>query len=255
MTTARRGNGHDSGVRSRRTGHGLVIELTHEPTQNSLSICDFRDLTGQLRAADADHSVTYVIIRSATAGRHCAGFRLDSEAASSLADGTAAEASNAMMEALSATSCPTISIIDGPAIGAGCEIAVRCDLRVVTDNATFAIPAARHGFPYPAKSIAVLTQQSSKPAATALLLGETINATTAISLGIAQSHRGSASTDDIEQSLHRRFGPLPPTVTRYLMAAANHPNPHSDSTIAAAEREVRDSEAFKTTLANLKGQR
>lgn len=238
-------------MRTRRTEHGLILELIHEVTRNSLSISDFQELSRELRAAESDPSITYVIIRSATPGSYCAGFRLDSAAASSLADGSAADASHSMMTALSALSCPTIAIIDGPAIGAGCEIAIRCDLRVVTTRASFAIPAARHGFPYPAESIAALAQQSSKPAVAALLLGETIEAATAISLGVAQSHQGDASTDDIEESMHTRFGPLSPRVTRYLMGAVNHSNTGSDTAIAAAERAVRDSDAFQATLASL----
>lgn len=251
MSTESTGARHGSGIRTRRAARGYVIEFCHDRTHNSLSVDDFRELARQLRAVEQDSSITYVIIRSATAGRYCAGFRLDSAAASALSDGSAAQASETAMDALSDLSCPGIAIIDGPAIGAGCEIAIRCDLRIITDSAEFAIPAARHGFPYPARSIAAVAQQTSRPAAAALLLGETIGAAAAISLGIAQSNQGSAAADDIEQVLHRRFESFSPAVTRYLKAAVNHPNPVADSAIAAAELAVRESEVFKSRLAGL----
>ena len=36
--------------------------------------------------------------------------------------------------------CPTISIVDGPALGGGCELALCSDLRVATDQVIFGLP-------------------------------------------------------------------------------------------------------------------
>ncbi len=43
---------------------------------------------------------------------------------------------------------PTIALIQGPCIGAGCAIAMCCDVRFADDTATFAIPPARLGLAY-----------------------------------------------------------------------------------------------------------
>jgi enoyl-CoA hydratase/carnithine racemase len=40
---------------------------------------------------------------------------------------------------------PTIAVINGPAIGAGFEIALACDLRIASDRAIFAMPQMRMG--------------------------------------------------------------------------------------------------------------
>ena len=40
---------------------------------------------------------------------------------------------------------PTIAAVDGPALGAGTQLAVACDLRVATPASRFGIPAARLG--------------------------------------------------------------------------------------------------------------
>ena len=40
---------------------------------------------------------------------------------------------------------PVIAAVNGPALGAGMQLAVACDLRVAAPNATFGIPAARLG--------------------------------------------------------------------------------------------------------------
>jgi enoyl-CoA hydratase len=44
---------------------------------------------------------------------------------------------------------PTIAMVHGPAIGAGCEIAMACDIRVAADDARFGITGSRLGFPIP----------------------------------------------------------------------------------------------------------
>jgi len=43
---------------------------------------------------------------------------------------------------------PTIAMIRGYCIGGGLGIAMCCDLRIATDNSTFAVPAAKLGLGY-----------------------------------------------------------------------------------------------------------
>ena len=40
---------------------------------------------------------------------------------------------------------PTIAAVDGPALGAGTQLAIACDLRVATPTSVFGIPAAKLG--------------------------------------------------------------------------------------------------------------
>lgn len=43
---------------------------------------------------------------------------------------------------------PTIAMINGYCIGGGCSVAISCDLRIASENSTFAIPAAKLGLGY-----------------------------------------------------------------------------------------------------------
>ena len=36
--------------------------------------------------------------------------------------------------------CPTISVVDGPALGGGCELALCTDMRIATVNSVFGLP-------------------------------------------------------------------------------------------------------------------
>lgn len=49
-----------------------------------------------------------------------------------------------MLHHLGEVSVPIIAAVNGPAIGAGTQLAMACDLRVVDENATFAVPTAKN---------------------------------------------------------------------------------------------------------------
>lgn len=50
-----------------------------------------------------------------------------------------------VFEAVLSVDKPTVAIVNGPAIGAGCELALACDLRVAADHATLVLPEAKRG--------------------------------------------------------------------------------------------------------------
>jgi enoyl-CoA hydratase/carnithine racemase len=50
---------------------------------------------------------------------------------------------DAVIDRLEAVNVPTIAQVQGPAAGGGCAIALACDLRVCTAQATFGVPIAR----------------------------------------------------------------------------------------------------------------
>src|SRR5205814_643762 len=58
-------------------------------------------------------------------------------------EGEFAAALGAVLRGFGALAIPTIAAIDGPALGAGTQLAVACDLRVATPGSRFGIPAAR----------------------------------------------------------------------------------------------------------------
>lgn len=58
-----------------------------------------------------------------------------------------------LLAAVTAVPVPVIAAIDGPALGAGVQLAVYCDLRMATERSVFGIPAARLGLVLDAATI------------------------------------------------------------------------------------------------------
>jgi enoyl-CoA hydratase len=50
-----------------------------------------------------------------------------------------------LFEVLTEVGKPTIALVNGPALAAGCELVLCCDLRVATDKAYLALPEAKRG--------------------------------------------------------------------------------------------------------------
>ncbi|HEY5663247.1 MAG TPA: enoyl-CoA hydratase-related protein [Ilumatobacter sp.] len=66
---------------------------------------------------------------------------------------------------------PVIGAIDGPALGAGAQLAAVCDLRVATPDSVIGVPAARLGLVVDHWTVERLAREFGWPVARAMLLG------------------------------------------------------------------------------------
>lgn len=65
---------------------------------------------------------------------------------------------------------PVVAAIDGPAMGAGAQLAAVCDLRVATPRSTFAVPAARLGLVIDQWTVERLAREFGWPLTRGMLL-------------------------------------------------------------------------------------
>jgi enoyl-CoA hydratase len=92
-----------------------------------------------------------------------------------------------VLDAITAYPAPVVAAINGPAIGAGMQLAVACDIRVAALGARFAIPGGKLGIHLSARNIwrlALLVGQG--PARDFLLAGRTVDADEACRIGLVQ---------------------------------------------------------------------
>jgi cyclohexa-1,5-dienecarbonyl-CoA hydratase len=77
---------------------------------------------------------------------------------------------------------PTVAVVDGPALGGGCELVAACDIVIATDRAHFGQPEIKLGVFPPVASVLLPRIIGDKPARELILTGETIDATEAARL-------------------------------------------------------------------------
>lgn len=91
-----------------------------------------------------------------------------------------------MLHGITRIPIPVVAAVNGPAIGAGTQLAIACDLRVVAPTASFAVPTARNGLAVDSWSIRRLAALAGAGRAGALLLGvQGLDAETALAAGLA----------------------------------------------------------------------
>lgn len=127
-----------------QAGSVAFLTFNRPETGNALTWSMYDALTDACERVDADRDVRAFVIRGSggvfstgTDIRQFTEFR-------SGADGVAYERRlEACLSRLEAVAVPTIAQVEGPAVGAGCAIALACDLRVCTSTARFGVPIAR----------------------------------------------------------------------------------------------------------------
>lgn len=117
-------------------GATMVLTLNAPERRNVLSLELCRALSAAVAAANADEAVKAIVI-TGTAPAFCAGANLDDLKAA--ADG-ATETLHAVYQSfmdVAASPLPTIAAVNGPAVGAGMNLALACDIRIASEAAMF----------------------------------------------------------------------------------------------------------------------
>jgi len=80
---------------------------------------------------------------------------------------------------------PVIAMLNGYAFGAGCELAVSCDIRIAADDIKMGVPAAKLGLVYPMRGMLRYVQTVGFAATSELLLtGRSFDAKRALQMGL-----------------------------------------------------------------------
>jgi 2-(1,2-epoxy-1,2-dihydrophenyl)acetyl-CoA isomerase len=134
-------------VRVEQADSIATLTLNRPEARNALDLAMREELEAALRALDADAGVRVVVVRGA--GEHfCAGgdVKLMQARRMTAAEGEQrVESMNRAILALARFRTPTIAMVDGYAVGAGCNLALACDLIVASDRARFGEVFARLG--------------------------------------------------------------------------------------------------------------
>ena len=147
---------------------------------------------------------------------------------------------------------PVIAQIEGSVWGGACELALSCDLIIVTPQVTFALTPARLGVPYNISGIQTFMLTVSLPVLKELLFtGKKITAERAYDLGIVNHIVDSTEIDDFvyaQASAISANSPLCISVMKeelWLLSNANPLSPITFERVQGLRRKVYDSEDYR----------
>jgi len=159
------------------------------------------DLCTELRDHITKHRELRAVVITGAGTAFCAGADLvtrfaQSETTDAGPVDTFRPAFEELLDAIVDHPAPVIAAVNGPAIGAGMQLAVACDLRVAGPEARFGVPVGRLGVHLSPRNIWRLSLLVGNGAARDFLLaGRTVRVEEAVALGIVQRRADDALVD------------------------------------------------------------
>jgi enoyl-CoA hydratase/carnithine racemase len=110
------------------------------PPVNALRTQTYRELVAALRSLQEDRACSVIVVRSAVPGIFCAGADVRELPMPREVDEERQLLTRTFFAQVLCSPVPVICAVDGPALGAGCQLAAACDIRLATRTARFGLP-------------------------------------------------------------------------------------------------------------------
>ena len=166
-------------IHTETRGHVAVVTIDRPERRNAV---DHATLDALAAALDGCGDGVRALVLTGAAGHFCAGADLGG-----IEDGSFTALLRSVLDRLRLSPFVTIAAADGAALGAGTQLAIACDLRVATAQASFGIPAGRLGLAvdgWTVERLALLAGHG--PARAMLLAADVLTGAEAHRLGLVQ---------------------------------------------------------------------
>lgn len=166
--------------------NGVAVFTANRPkVMNALNDVSWREINVFFTWADKEDSIKVVILTGAGEKAFIAGADLNSLKTKKSTDCLGGAGQKAL-DKIQQCSKPVIAAVNGYAFGGGCEAAIACDFRVVSDNAVFGLPETGLGILPGAGGTQRLTRLIGLGRAQdMILLGKNVKAEEAVQIGLA----------------------------------------------------------------------
>jgi enoyl-CoA hydratase len=214
------------GVRGRPV---TVVTMERPERRNALDHGALAGLTDAVE--DAASSDVRALVLTGAGGAFCSGADLNV-----VEDSSFAATLQTLLDGLRNLPCPTIAAVDGPALGAGSQLAVACDLRVATEASSFGVPAGKLGLIVNHWTVQRIATLLGPSAARAVLLGgEVVSGTDAHRIGFV-NRLGTLDDAIAWAEAIAVLAPLTLAGHKLMLNRLEPPLPHDPEVDAAFER-------------------
>ncbi len=172
-----------------KTGDGVAwLTLNRPRVLNAMNLAMRDEMWLAMAAVRDDPEIRVAVFRGAGERAFSAGADISEfGTAPSYVDARRARQERDVWGAMLACSKPLVAAIHGFAFGAGCELSLLCDIRVASDDATFALPEVTLGYIPSAGGTQTLPRTVPPGIAREMILsGQPIDAATALRAGLVQ---------------------------------------------------------------------
>jgi enoyl-CoA hydratase/carnithine racemase len=195
-----------------RTGRALHIRLDRADKRNAVTRSMYEAMVDAIVGAETDETIRAILFSGAGEG-FCAGNDLNDF----LADPPTSMDSPAFrfLRAISTATKVLVAAVHGAAVGIGTTMLLHCDFVVAARSAKLSLPFVTLGLVPEAASTLLLPRAIGHRRATELLLlGEPIDAETALRWGLVNRVVDDATLIDVAIETVTRVGSLPPSAVR-----------------------------------------
>lgn len=203
-----------------KRGHAAWLTLNRPDRLNALDTTLKQRLIQAAVDAAVDPEVWVVVLRGAGGRAFSVGGDLkqmrDRDRDGGAASTPMLEESRNVYEAVLEIPKPTIAVVDGYAMGGGCELAMACDLRVASDDAVFGMPESRRGMGANFGSVLLPRLIPRALAMEMLYFGDRVSAERALAVGLVNRVWPKAELSDrVEEWVADLLTRAPLSLRRY----------------------------------------
>jgi enoyl-CoA hydratase/carnithine racemase len=196
----------------------LEVRFNRPEKKNALTRDMYETASAAFEHADADPAIRVVLLTGTgdtfTSGNDVKDFQGSNDRP---------RGGSRFLPALSSLQKPLIAAVNGAAIGVGTTMLMHCDLIVAARSARFVMPFTSLGLvPEAASSLLVPRLLGHQRASAMLLLGEPLDAATALEWGLVNRVVDDAALMDTASEMARRLATLPPQAVRLTKRLIKH---------------------------------
>ncbi|WP_075215834.1 enoyl-CoA hydratase [Mongoliimonas terrestris] len=201
------------------------IVIDNPGRHNALSLSMWEAIPDAVAQLEADPDVRVLVVCGSEGGAFASGADISEfdEVRRDAKSSATYEASNAAaFNALRRAEKPTVAVIRRFCMGGGVGLAAACDVRISSDDAVFAIPAARLGLAYPAEAVADIVGLIGPSRTKDLFFtAKRIDAATALRIGLVDDVVRDDELEAAATAYVARVTALAPLTQRAIKAAIN----------------------------------
>jgi enoyl-CoA hydratase/carnithine racemase len=182
---------------------GIAKLTINRPPVNVVNYETLMEINATLEALGKDEETKVLLIRGSGSRAFCAGIEVKDHLGEMMP--RMMKEFDRMFRLLRSLGKPSIAVVNGVALGGGCELVAGCDMAIASEKAELGQPEVKLGGLAPAAAALFTRIMGEKKAFELILLGENISAKEAERIGLVNKVISEEELDTTAEELARRF--------------------------------------------------